>query len=287
MSVHAHIALLSENSVLYSQLQEAPTQSVGQFHLIDIPCTTIAAIRDTIGEKITNGNIGSIYQVRDCSPARIYKFIPENAFKNGDEIRIAKIASDLMLAPTFYSACFVKQSTTNFVMIEMNDAGLSLGKWTEKLAEPKEEVVEAEPDLTPEEAAFRAMMKKFREQYNDGYVVTEIKQPEKLSLEETIKNLYPSQETFYFILFSKIKALAESNISYRDTHVGNIMPNIGLEIGMQLIDFDEAAIVDSVEEAAKLSMQSAYTTILFMNFAGQPNLSKESQDLIDWFRSRT
>ncbi|MBS0652750.1 MAG: hypothetical protein JSR39_04395 [Verrucomicrobia bacterium] len=287
MSVHADYAVLTERSVLYPQLQSAQTQPVGKFHPIDLPCTTIDKIGETIGEKITQGNYGAIFQVKDCAPSRIYKIIPQNDFKSGDEIRVSKIASDRMLAPTFYSASLVAQGSKNYVVIEMDDAGLSLGKWMEELAEePEEEVKEAEPELTAEEKAMQEMMAKLRAQFG-GFTVTEIKQPEKVSMEEAIEKLYPSQEVFYFTLFSKIKVFAENNISYGDTHVGNIMPNHGQEKGMQLIDFDGTEIHESVEASAKKSMASAYTSILFQKFSEQPNLSGESKELIAWFASRS
>lgn len=287
MSVHANFAVLTEHSVIFPQLQSAPTQPVGKLHPIDLPCTTIDKIGKTIGEKITQGNYGMIYQVKDCAPSRIYKIIPQDQFKSGDEIRVSKIASDRMLAPTFYSASLVAQGPKNYVVIEMDDAGLSLGKWMEELAEEseEEEVKEPESELSAEEKAMHEMMEKLRAQYG-RFTVTEIKQPKKLSMEETIEKLYPSQEVFYFTLFSKIKAFAENNISYGDTHVGNIMPNHGLEKGMQLIDFDGTEIHGSVEEAAKKSMASAYTSVLFKNFTEQPNLTDESKELIAWFASR-
>ena len=258
--------------------------ALGKFHPINLPCTTIDKIRETIGEKITQGNYGTIYQVKDCAPFRIYKIIPQDQFKSGDEIRVSKIASDRMLAPTFYSGSLVSQGSNNYVVIEMENAGLSLGKWMEELAEPEEEVKQPEPELTAEQKAMREMMEKLRAQY-DRFTVIEIKQPKRVPMEEAIEKLYPSQQVFYFNLFSKIKAFAENNISYGDTHVGNIMPNHGQEKGMQLIDFDSTQIHGSVEEAAKKSMASVYTSILFKNFLEQPNLTDESKDLIAWFTS--
>ncbi|MBS0607628.1 MAG: hypothetical protein JSR57_11815 [Verrucomicrobia bacterium] len=286
----AEHAILTPNSVLYPQLHNAPTQPAGKFHTIELPFITIDKIGATIGKNITQGDTGSIYRVKDAIPSRVYKIIALKDFKSGDEIRISKIASDLMLAPTFYSASLVKQGSSCFVVIEMDDAGLSLGKWMEKLAESEPEKMDldqAEPDLSQEELAFREMMKKLRAEYQGSFTVTEVKQPKKLSMEETIEKLYGSQEAFYFTLFSKIKTFAENNISYGDTHVGNIMPNHGDEKGMQLIDFDCAAIFGSTDEAAKKTLSSVYTATLFKKFVELPNLSVESKELIAWFSSKS
>lgn len=286
MAVHPDYAVLTEQSVLYNQLQSAPTQVVGKFHPIDLPTTTIDKIKKTIGDKITQGNYGAIYQVNDCAPSRIYKIISEDQFRDGDEIRVSIIASNQMLGPTFYSASLIMQGSKNFVVIEMDDAGLSLGKWMEKLAGPVEEVKEMEPELTAKQKAIAQMMARLQAQDSSSFVVTEIKQIKKVSMEEAIEKLYPTREVFYFTLFSKIKVFAENNISYGDTHVGNIMPNQGLKKGMQLIDFDASTIHESIDQAVKKSMASSYNAILFREFSELPNLSKESKELIAWFLKR-
>lgn len=279
-------ALLAHNSILHSQLQGAPTQSVGKIHPIDIPCVTINEIGETIGEKITRGDYGTIYEVDGAFPPRIYKIIPLDVFNNGDEIRISKIAGDRMLAPTFYSACLVTQNSSSFVLFEMDNAGRSLGKWMEALAaEPEKEVATPEPDLTEEEKARNEMLEKLRAQFRTGIVMTEIKKPNRLSMKEAIAKLYKSREEFYFSLFSRIKDFAACNISYSDTHCGNIMPNCGEDKGLQLIDFDGARLKKSPEKAAQKAMESTYNLVLLQDFASQENLSSESQELITWFKS--
>lgn len=105
-------------------------------------------------------------------------------------------------------------------------------------------------------------------------------------MEETLDKIYPSQEFFYYSLFNNIKILAENNISYRDSHVGNIMPNYSTEKDLQLIDFDGAKIVQDTKTAAIEAMGSAYNRILFNNFKKLPGLSNRSAELIRWFENQ-
>lgn len=222
MSTKCQNIFLSESSIAYQRLAEAHTEQVGKANPIDLPLINVVKINDTFGEKITNGNIATIYKVNGCSSPRVYKAIPQDRFANGDEIRISKTASDIGVAPTFYSAFLVEQSSTNFVVIEMDDGGKSLGKLMEDLAEnsevqeEEEVVVEAHP-LTEKEKAFQAMLKKIRAEVASKYStveVTEIPQKKRLPLEEAIDKLYPKREQFYNELFKKIKVLAEHNISW-------------------------------------------------------------------------
>ena len=269
---------LSEKSAIYLQLQKAPLQPAGKFHPIDLPVVSVAKIAHTLGEFITAAGYGSIYRVKNSEPKRIYKAISQTTFQSGDEIRISKIASNLGVGPTFYSACVVEQSDSNFVMLEMEDVGKTLGQWMEALAEP-EEVIEP----TEEEKAFQEMIKKMDAEC--GFSITPFKTVNRIDPGEAIQKLYARPEQFYFELFSNIKLLAESRISYGDTNCGNIMPNHGTEKKMQLIDFDSAEFQDSSDMAAKKSINCAYGQFWFNSFRELSSLSIESRELISWFRA--
>ena len=287
MSISLQNTFLSETSVISHYAMEGCVKSAGTENPVELSSIDIDAIRETIGEKITNGNFGSIYQVlvdEGVAP-RIYKIIPLDQFKDGNEIRISKIAADIGAAPTFYGACLVHQKSRDYVLIEMDDAGKSLGKWMEHLAEE----VEPENALTEEERAHQerldAIRRKMEALYGNVITATEITK-KKLSREEAVAKLYENREVFYCELFSKIKLLAENHIAYTDTHVGNIMPNCGTETGLQLIDFDGAKITTDIKSAALTSIRSNYTRILYNEFKQLSDPSENSKELLRWFTNQ-
>ena len=283
MSIIQTESYLNEKSVLSSFASQATTRPVCAFHRIDLPAFNIATIDETFGEQITHGDCGAIFRVKGSAPPRVYKVIAANQLKDRDEIRISKIAGDLGVAPAFYSACFGREPSQNLVAIEMDDAGKSLGQWMEDLAEtPKPE---EKPPLTEQEKVRQEMLQRLKAEMgaSAGFTVTEIIKKNRISTEDAINKLYDNPEVFYCELFSRIKTLAENNIAYGDSHVGNIMPNIGTSKNLQLIDFDGAEFTDNTKSAVIKSMQSVYNQLHFSNFRALPKLSEQSAQLIQWF----
>lgn len=281
----------SENSIVYKQLiNEKNKELVGSDNPIILPLLNYEIIKHTIGEKITEGNTGSIHRVKNCT-SRVYKVIAQDEFVDGDEIRISKIASDKGVAPTFYSAFLVDQGSENVVVIEMDDAGKSLGKLMEYFAdntvvEDTDENKIEKGSLTEFEKYIREIQSQMKEKMQsemDDFTITPIVQKKKLSMDETIDKIYKSQEIFYYALFNKIKILAENKIAYTDTHVGNIMPNYDNEKGLQIIDFGGAAVMNDIKSAACKSIFSFYTMPLYIEF-DKLSKSSESKNLIDWFK---
>jgi hypothetical protein len=287
---------LSEKSIVFQRLTDENVESVGTLHPIDLPAISIERIRETIGKEIATGNYGTVYKVNDSSPPRVYKIIPQEDFEDGDEIRISKIASDIGVAPTFYSAFLVKElaeeTPVNHVVIEMDEAGKSLGKWLEDLAGEEEEiqtknentVVEEKP-LTAKEKAFKEKLAQIKAEKSKSMrfsVATLRPQKKTIQFEEAIDKFYPRRELFYFELFNRIKTLAEHNIAYCDTHKGNIMLNQDSKKGLQLIDFDEATFKPDTKSAIRTS-HGPYNQAHFKNFKQLTPLSEESKNLIQWF----
>lgn len=262
------------------------TESVGRKNPIDLPLIQIATIGQTFGKKITQGQFGGIYRVNGSAPQRIYKIIPLEQFANGDEIRVAKVAAEVGIAPSFYGACLVQQQEDQFVLMEMDYAGKSLFRWMEDLA--------LEPDLSKavlieessSQKAREKAMKELSEKKDDGsgFIVVAHEQTETVSMEAAVDKLYKSREEFFFGLFSAIKRLAENKIVYLDTNCGNLIPDVG--IGLKLIDFDSAFLVGSPTEAVGKMMQGMYNQIHFNDFCGLKDLSAKSKELIKWFETR-
>lgn len=273
-------ATVQKLSVVSQYIDKAPLERTGQINPIELPSVDIRTIGHTFGPRLTHGNIGTIHQVKECSPPRLYKIIPQDQFKNGDEIRISKILGDAGIAPHYYSAFLAKQRDSTFVVIEMDEAGKSLGKWMEDLADQDE--------VETEEQAFQKLVAKIQEEESgSGFHVVKIKEKKRLHLEDAVEKLYGSKEPFYYALFSRIKSCAEKGISYGDSHVGNLMPNIGTDKGFQIIDFDAAELLNDPKLAATQSISSLYNRLHFNNFQKIPNLSKESKELIHWFEDQS
>ncbi len=283
---------LSEKSVMFHDAIEADTKWAGQANPIRLPFLSIDRVLETIGQKIATGFFGSVFQVNGCSSSRVYKVISQSKFADGNEILISKIASDIDVAPSFYSAFLVEQEGENYLFIEMDDAGKSLGKWMEALAEneasldEEKSVVAEEAPLTETEKAMQEILKKYEAEKGFAIKVKEVSVKKKLTREEAIIKLYTNPEIFYFELFNKIKILAESKISYKDTHVGNIMPHPDKKNGLKLIDFDKAKIMSSTEDAVLESLKSNYNQLHLEDFKKLPNLSSDSLELISWFKEK-
>lgn len=283
-------SLLNVSSPSIFPLSSAlPLQPVGRKNPIEIPCVKIQEIGRTIGKQIAQGGSGSVYSVRDSQPPRVYKFVPLDAFQNGDEIRICQVAAQAGIAPSFYGACLVQQRETSFVLLEMDDAGKTLSRWMEDLAiEPDVDQAALIEESSTQKALDKAM-KELEEKKNandeSDYTAVLCDSIEKLSMEEAIDRLYPSHETFFFELFSSYKKLAEQQIAYTDANCGNLIPNRGK--GFQLIDFDLAFLEKSPAAAAAKTLRSASNQMHFHSFTRLKNLSEESQELIQWFREQS
>ncbi len=285
----------SESSVLYTALSQSETsRSVGKYGAIDLPCLAADQFYQYLGEKITESNSGAqIFRVEGSLTPRIFKLIFVNHFDTGDEVRIAKRAAELKVAPPFHSACVVSLGEgRQVVVLEMDDAGLSLGKWMEKFgaeeAAAKEAPMDTEPEeiLTEDEIAYQKMIEMLKEKFmaKCRYAVVSVKEaPAKVDLAVAVEKLWPSQEAFYFQLFSRVRELAENKIAFLDLHVGNIMPQPGSEMGMQLIDFGSAETTSSAEEAAERVITTAYGGLHFNSFSKLPNKSELSTELMLWF----
>lgn len=295
MAATTRTLYLSENSVAYPYLDKTPTESVGVKNPISLPIVDFEKIKETFGDKITSGNLSVIYHanVKEGAP-RVYKAISRANFQDGNEIRISKVASVLRVAPTFYSAFIVDDPKNSkcHVIIEMDDSGKSLGKWMDDLAETVT-IDEAEKkDSTPrrqqteEEQTIRKLQEevraKIQRQHGAEFATDEVTKTKKISIEETLDKLYPSRETFYCQLFEKMKTLADNRIAYDDPNTGNIMPNIGTEKGLQLIDFDTAELMSDAKTAARKTLASAYTFKHVIEFRALQNPSKRSVQLLTW-----
>jgi hypothetical protein len=203
---------------------------------------------------------------------------------------MCKIASEEGITPTFYSAFVVSQTDEKFVLIEMDNAGKSLGKWMETLAEngdvEEESNEKEENSMTEEQKKMADVLKKMKAEM--VYAFTPIKQKNRISSVEAIKRLYTDPEIFYYQLFKKIKKLAKKNIAYSDTHTGNIMPNIGNEKGLQIIDFGTAEIMNDTKTTVKKIFSSTYNRIFAKEFTELAKSSKneKSLQLINWFEEQ-
>lgn len=219
-------------SVIEEKLYSEEMIEVGKTNPIKLLKVDIATIGKTVGQQIGQGDSGTIYEVKDSMPPRVYKVIPQDGFQNGDEIRIAEIAGECGVGPKVHRSFLSDQGSEKFVVIEMDYANLSLGKLMTKLAEEKEssedkdenELVEKVEELTLQEKKMQEMLQKYYEE-NSDFIVTKVTVEKKVSMEEAINTLYKKPEEFYYGVFKNIKILATHKIAYFDTHVGNIMPN--------------------------------------------------------------
>lgn len=240
------------------------TEEVGKKNPIVLPVMDLSDIFETIGDKIAQGGFGCVFQVKESHPSRVYKVISRDEFENGDEIRFLESAAQAGVAPTFHRAFLAKNNQDACVFIEMDHAGQSLGKWTEKLAE--KDIPEAQSG------------------HQSKWTVREIK---RVSLEEAVEKLFGTQEMFYYELFSKVKILAEQKIVYSDSHIGNLMIKSESKNCLQLIDFGSAEQKNTVCSAVRETMGKVYMYLHYQKFAALSNLSQESEDLIKWFREQS
>jgi hypothetical protein len=256
-----------------------PTQLVGGQNPIALPLIQMADIARTIGERIGQGGYSDIHLVSHSQPQRVYNIIPLHQFANGDQIRIAKIASDTRVSPTFYGACLAQKGKDKFVIMEMDHAGKSLLRSMKDL---DADVKTAAPiaDSSPQMARLRALQK-LADKVDDGsgFKVHVFR-------DEAIDQIYKSREDFFFELFTAIRVLAENNIAYMDSNCDNLFPSAGN--GLKLLDFDSASakLVGSCTEAAAESMKSLYNVGYMRDFSALPNLSPKSRELIGWFKAQ-
>jgi len=253
-----------------------PYLSVGESNPIELPFLNERL--KTFGPKIAHGDVGTIYEVKASIPPRVYKAIPFKSFKNGDEVRISRIAGEIGIAPTYYNA-FVVEQRSKFVVIEMDRIDKTLGGYMEEFAPqlPDEPERRQEQVIDP---AVKALLDRYKSE-QEYQVLEVIQKPNRVSIEEALERLYEKPEDFYFHLFSRIKELAERCISYGDTHVGNIIPLQNKTI--QLIDFDGAKLMQSVDQAKADAINSTYNILHMMKYQKLPSLSQESLNIINWF----
>lgn len=264
---------MTEKSVVYPLADAEKMASVGQEKPVELHVLSIEKVDKSVGERLEICSYKMFFQVRGCTPARIYKFIPISALKSGDEVRISQIAGVIGAAPAFYSA-FVVQLEREYVVIEMDDAGKCMGQYLEDFAEPEEPQVPEKPSLA---AMLQSEAKKSK------YKTVATHNRREVSLEVGIGKLFDTQEQFYFELFSKIRLLADHKIAYHDAHLGNIMHVLGQK-RVLLIDFDDAVFMESPNAARMDSIRdSAYVQALWLEFAKLPNKSEASIALLKMF----
>lgn len=272
----------SRSSCVYEALSSSTeVLPAGRTNPIDLPIVPISSIRHRLGTRLAQGDVGVIYEVKDCEPKRIFKLIPLGSFKRGHEIRVSQFAGDIGVGPKVHSAFLMKQSQQTFVIIEMDRIGRSLSQWMTTLAENRNPIQAAAIQIPTLEETEDKLLKNKNEE-DAPYVVVSMPQ-QKISLAETVGILYGKQEPFYFELFSRIKSLAERNIAYLDTNPRNIIPNYELGRAMQLIDFDQAMVTERVSEAVLKVLRGMFTSMDFANYLALPDLSTKSRELIDWF----
>src|SRR5258708_30999676 len=97
-------------------VNEAESMPVGKDSPIDLSLMGMDQIAKTIDKQIFCCNSKIFFTVRGCVPPRIYKFIPIEEFKSGNEIRISQIAGNIGAAPAFYSAFAVQWENRCFVV---------------------------------------------------------------------------------------------------------------------------------------------------------------------------
>jgi hypothetical protein len=283
---------ISKNSVLIN-LQAFSTNQVGKENPIDLPVISETEFMKTLGEKIQTRSVkASIYTVKNTN--HLYKIIQKNQFENGDEIRIFQIAAKLGIAPDIYSAVAVN----DHVVIEMENAGDTFGKLaTRSITEESSDDLENESKKNFQEIISKMAknnpnfdkdeMKLFLENLraNSQFVITSTKKIETMDREEAIKKYYKNPEDFYFQLFSQIRMLAENKIFYPDIHVGNIIPNLDSNKGVQLIDFDSAELLPKATTKEILSKlkSTAYFQSWWSEFSQIK--TKKSEELFQWFLS--
>jgi len=233
----------------------------------DFYSKTIEDFESQVGKKIGSGDYGTVWEKKGSDPKRVYKVIQIKDFGDGSEAKIAKIAGDILVGPTVHDIFLIGD---RLVVIEMDYAGKTLGHYMERVAADRKK---SEKQL-PAPKSGPGIVNYSR------YQIVPIKKPERASIEDTIHALYDLAETFYFQLFCQIKKLAENKISYGDLHVGNIIPLPAAEV--KLIDFGSAKLHATPKEA-KQDLVKPYIFALLKKYQSLPGLSRESQELIDWF----
>lgn len=265
---------------------DTPLIEVGTKNSIVLPFLESSQVAATIGDRIGKGEVARIHLVKDINPERVYRIIPMENFKNGDEIRICQIAANAGVAPAVYGSFVVGANSSQYVFIEMDLVGKSLSQQRKDLYKEKHVTAavqqEAEPDEDPslkaKKLALKEIQAKVEAEAAERWTAIDITQPE-LPFKEAIKALYGSEEEYYYQLFSALQTLAKRNVAYLDTNCGNIIPT-GKKV--MLIDFDYAELASRVSEAASRILRSFIRLDLdhFENLA----TTDESRELIHWFK---
>lgn len=262
---------------------------VGIKNPIALPLLASSQIAATVGGRIGKGDVARIHQVKDTNPERVYRIIPMENFKNGNEIRISNIAAETGVSPAVYgSFAVVNVDSSQFVFIEMDRVGKSLSQHRKDLYKEKHVEAAVEPEAEPEEdpalAAKRQALKEIQAKVEaeaaSRFTVIDITQPE-LPFKETIETLYGSEEEYYCQLFTALQTLAKHKIAFLDTNCDNIIPT-GKKV--MLLDFDCAELASRVSEAASRILKSLIRFDLkrFEDLA----TTNESLELAHWFRAQ-
>lgn len=261
-------------------------ESVGSTNPIELPLISIRAIGDLIGDPIARGQFGTVHQVKRADPPRVYKILRRN-LANGDEVRISQIAAECGVAPRFHGAALVEHRDGKLVAFEMDYAGKSLYYWMEHLAENSniEQAAVAKESLDAEKQAMKQLEEK--EESEDGWCAIALPVKKRIKIEAAAEMLFGSTEKFYFKLFSNIKQLAERNVGYIDVNASNLIPQrSGQEPDLQFVDFDEARLLSSPKDAVEYALSGIYNRGYLSDFKKTPQLSRESLDLISWFKEQ-
>ena len=244
-------------------------EAVGYRHPIELPLIAFGDITWTIGKEVGRGGLSIVYEVSGTHPARVYKVIRQNHLYDGDEIRISEVASEVGVGPTWHRAFLVPHNGETYVFMEMDHVGRSLKECIQDIPDSEVMSTEVPPELTPKQ---KTRMERLRQRKEELELMM-------IKVLKIIHQLYDSEEDFYYELFSKIKTLAERNIAYGDTNIGNILPE---PTGLRLIDFGIAQIEGNPKEASKAAMKSPCNQVWWRQFTMLPNLSEKSQELIKW-----
>lgn len=161
-------------------------------------------------------------------PRRMYKSIPIEEVKNGDQIRIYKTAGKIGVGLNFHRAFVIQILAKRYVCIELDDAGPKL------------------PD-----------------------------HPDR-------QRIFGHTEEFCFQLFSQIKVLAENRIGLAGIKEKNIIP---VPNSIKFLDCGSAQLMTTTQEALKQSFQSPYIVFSFFRYQTIPDLSAQSQELLQWLNS--
>lgn len=263
------------------------TKSVGWCNPIDLPVKCEDEILGSIGEKIGYGFFSEVYEKKDSDSRRVFKLIPLPKFRNGDEVRISRIASEIGVGPKLYQTFVLKRDSGEFVVFEMEYVGRTLGMRMEDLVDLAEN--DNDIELTPIAKQHQEFLKigvltqkTLKEAVQSGRLYP-ARSHTRLEFGKAIESIYRSKEDFYFELFSQLKALAKNRVSYEDAHFENIIPKNEYTSQLKLIDFDKSELHEKVKMARYTIMGHYFCQSYFIKYETLTDLSEKSRDLINWF----